>query len=462
MKLHASQILITVLIASVAFFEDASAVNPPPDGGYPNGNTAAGQNALLSLTIGGFNTALGWESLRTLTTGNYNVGVGAGTLALNTADSNTAIGSGALLLNTGGDGNTATGAFALSHNTYGGGNTANGVNALFNTDTAYYNNAFGIAALYSNTGGSFNNAFGGQALFHNIYGSFNIGIGQGALFFNQYGDGNTAVGNMALNYNDFSGKGNAGGNSAFGNLALSSNSEGDSNCGFGSLALQFSETGSQNTAIGYSAGSNLITGDGNVYLGADVFGSSDESDHTYIRNINTTSVNGGGTDTVTVNLTTGLLGHLSSSRRCKEDIKPMDTVSEALFALKPVTYRYKKEIDPSQSPAFGLVAEDVAEVDPALIARNAQGEPESVHYEMVNAMLLNEFLKEHRTVVELKEQIAALTAMVKEQSARVEKVSAEVQLSRSAPQQVVGRNPQKLCSDNKERRLPSRRVAIDD
>ncbi len=439
MKQRGSQALIILLIASVAFLQDAQAVNPPPDGGYPSGNTAEGQNALLSLTIGGFNTALGWESLRTLTTGNYNVAVGAGTLALNTADSNTAIGSGALLLNTSGNGNTATGAFALLHNTFGGSNTANGVYALFNADTAVYNNAFGISTLYSNIGGSFNNAFGGQALFHNVYGSFNIGIGQGALFFNQYGDGNTAVGNMALNYNDFSGKGNAGGNSAFGDLALSSNSEGDSNCAFGSVALQFSETGSQNTAIGYSAGSNLITGGGNVYLGAGVYGISDESDHTYIRNINTTSVNGGGADTVTVDLTTGLLGHLSSSRRYKQDIKLMDTVSEALFALKPVTYRYKKEIDPSQSPAFGLVAEDVAEVNPALVARNAQGQPESVHYEMVNAMLLNEFLKEHRTVLELKEQIAALTATVKEQAAQIKKVSAEVRGDRSASQIVFNR-----------------------
>ena len=114
----------------------------------------------------------------------------------------------------------------------------------------------------------------------------------------------------------------------------------------------------------------------------------------------------------------------------------MDTVSEALFALKPVTYHYKKEIDPSQSLAFGLVAEDVAEVNPDLVARNAQGQPESVHYEMVNAMLLNEFLKEHRMVVDLKEQIAALSATVKEQSAQIERVIAEHETNRNARQLV--------------------------
>src|SRR5207237_925142 len=120
----------------------------------------------------------------------------------------------------------------------------------------------------------------------------------------------------------------------------------------------------------------------------------------YIRNINTTSVSGGGTDTVTVNLSTGLLGHLSSSRRYKENIKPMESTSEALYQLKPATYRYKKEIDSTQSPAFGLIAEEVAEVNPDLVARNAEGQPESVHYEMVNAMLLNEFLKENKAFLE--------------------------------------------------------------
>src|SRR5262249_40102333 len=143
-----------------------------------------------------------------------------------------------------------------------------------------------------------------------------------------------------------------------------------------------------NTAIGAVAGSNQTTGSGNVYIGQGMQGVAGETNQTYIKNINTTSVSGAGTDFVTVNLTTGLLGHLSSSRRYKEEIKPMDNASETLYRLKPVTYHYKKEIDATQSPAFGLIAEDVAEVNPDLVARNAQGEIESVHYEWVNAMLL--------------------------------------------------------------------------
>ncbi|HTL79470.1 MAG TPA: tail fiber domain-containing protein, partial [Candidatus Babeliales bacterium] len=185
----------------------------------------------------------------------------------------------------------------------------------------------------------------------------------------------------------------------------------------------------------------------NVYIGAGVDGVANETGHTYIRNINLTNVSGGGTDTVTVNLATGLLGHLTSSRRYKEDIKPIDKASESLYRLKPVSYRYKKEIDSTQSPAFGLIAEEVEEVDPALVARNSKGEVEAVHYEMVNAMLLNEFLKEHRTVKDqaatidnLKEEVANLTAAFKEQAAQIQKLSTQVQ-GETAASQVVLNNP---------------------
>src|SRR5207249_3507319 len=211
-------------------------------------------------------------------------------------------------------------------------------------------------------------------------------------------------------------------------------------------------TGLTNIGIGLGAGSQLTTGGGNVFIG--VIGSvPGESSHTYIRNIKDTSVNGGGTDFVTVDLTTGLLGHASSSRRYKEDIEPMNEASKVLFALKPVSYRYKKEIDRTQSPAFGLIAEEVAEVNPNLVARNAEGQPESVHYEMVNAMLLNEFLKEHKKVdeqqaaiAELKSTVAqqqkgmeVLTAQLKEQGAQLQKVSAQVEVSKPAPQVVVNK-----------------------
>ena len=154
-------------------------------------------------------------------------------------------------------------------------------------------------------------------------------------------------------------------------------------------------------------------------------GVADESQHTYIRNINATPVGGNGTDTVTVDLTTGLLGHASSSRRYKKDIKPMDNVSEALYRLHPVTFRYDKEIDRTQSLAFGLIAEEVAEVNPDLVARNSQGETESVHYDAVNAMLLNEFLKEHDQMQDLKAIVAEQQKQIEALTAGLQKVSAQ-------------------------------------
>ena len=146
---------------------------------------------------------------------------------------------------------------------------------------------------------------------------------------------------------------------------------------------------------------------------------------TYIKNVNNTNVSGAGTDTVTLDLTTGLIGHLTSSRRYKEDIKPLDKASETIYRLNPVTYRYKKEIDPTQSPAFGLVAEEVARVKLELVARNAEGQPESVHYEMINAMLLNEFLKEHQRVEEQQAAITELKSVVAHQQKEFQTAIAE-------------------------------------
>jgi len=138
-----------------------------------------------------------------------------------------------------------------------------------------------------------------------------------------------------------------------------------------------------------------------------------------------------------VNLATGLLRHLTPSRRYKEDIKPIAGTSEALYQLNPGSYRYTKEIDATQSPAFGLIPEEVAEVNPPLVAHNSGGQPESVHYEMVNAMLLNEFLKAHRKIKAQQKQIDHLTARLEQQAAQIQKVSADVELSKSAPQTVL-------------------------
>ena len=225
---------------------------------------------------------------------------------------------------------------------------------------------------------------------------------------------------------------------------MESNVYGSFNCAFGLLALTTDNggtLGSANTAIGTRAGYGLRTGIGNVYIGEqEMARDPGENYHTYIHNINTTSVSGGFADTVTIDLNTGLLGHLTSSRRHKEDIKAMEDASETLYRLKPVTYRYKKEIDRNQALDYGLIAEEVAEVDPNLAIRNAKGEIETVRYNAINLMLLNEFLKEHRKVETLEDTVATLVTTVKEQAAQIQKVSAQVQMRQ--PQMSVARiNP---------------------
>ena len=399
--------LIILMLAGSALLPETRAVSPPPDGGYPGGNTAEGQNALLSLTSGLYNTGIGIFSLLSLTDGSFCTGVGAGTLLANTADENTATGAGALLSNTAGSLNTANGAFALFSNTTGDGNTASGMQALFSNSVGEANTATGFQALNLNTAGVQNTANGNQALFANTTGAFNTAIGVQALISNITGDHNTALGEQALFTNT---------------------------------------TGDSNTAIGDAAGT-FITGDGNVCVGAGVTGVAGESDHTYIRNIDTTAVNGGTADFVMVDLSTGLLGHLISSRRYKEDIKPMDKASEVLFALKPVTYHYKEDIDQAQSLDYGLIAEDVAKADPNLAIRDGKGQIENVRYNAINAMLLNEFLKEHRKVQDLEGTVAQqhkgielLTAQLKEQAAQIEKVSAQVRMDKPVTR-VVLNNP---------------------
>lgn len=442
--------IIALFLVCFGFLPKGQAINPPPDGGYPGGNTAEGQNALLSLTSGTFNTAVGFLSLRNDTAGQFNTAVGAGALFANIGDStsgagveNTATGAAALLSNTTGFANTANGAFDLLANSTGSFNTATGVDALRSNTTGNSNTAAGVDALFSNTIGIANTAVGARAVFSNTSGVENTATGFNALQSNTTGNSNTAIGVDALMSN-IAGTNNTadgvsalssntmgGGNVAVGTGALFNNDFGNTNTAVGDSALA-NNLVSDNTAIGADAGFFATTGTGNVYIGAQMTGVGSESNHTYIRNINNTPVSGAGTDTVTVDLTTGLLGHASSSRRYKEDIKPMDNVSEALYRFHPVTFRYNKEIDRSQSLAFGLIAEEVAEVNPDLVARNSQGETESVHYEMVSAMLLNEFLKEHRKVERLKEQVEALTA-------GLQKISAQLEASKPAPQ--VANNP---------------------
>jgi Chaperone of endosialidase len=380
MKTAIPLFVIVVQIVCVASLENAHAVSPPPDGGYPGGNTAEGQNALLSLSSGGYNTAVGYLSLLSNTTGSFNTALGAGALLVNTADRNTATGAGALLSNTTGVENTANGAFGLFANTTGNRNNAVGSGALQHHSTGDFNNAVGAVALSHDQNGLSNNAFGDEALFSNIS-----------------GDGNTAIGDSALS----------------------------------------ASTGDNNTALGDLAGNFATTGSGNVYIGAGMSGVGGEDNHTYIRNINTTSVSGGGTDTVTVDLATGLLGHLSSSRRHKEQIEPMANSSEVLYRLKPVTYRYKKEIDRSQALDYGLIAEEVAEIDPNLTACNNEGQIETVRYNAINAMLLNEFLKEHGKVEKLQTIVARQQKQIDALTTGLQKVSAQLQIKKTRRQVVL-------------------------
>lgn len=410
--------------------ENVDALNLSTTGQY---NTAHGWHTLSTNTTGGDNTADGSYALFSNTSGWGNSAVGAYSLQNNTIGSdNTALGDSALWSNTTGIWNVAVGATALGANTTGGGNIAVGGDALSGNTTGMENTAMGDAALQNNTTGSGNVAVGAVALFYKTGASYQL---QGA---------NTAVGYQALGYTGAPwGTGVGGdGNTAVGDRAMLYNVDGSFNCAFGLLALSADngETDSSaNTAIGNRAGYGLRTGVGNVYIGEqEMARDPGENYHTYIHNINTTSVSGGAADTVTIDLNTGLLGHLTSSRRHKEDIKAMDEASETLYRLQPVTYRYKKEIDRSQALDYGLIAEDVAEVDPNLALRNGEGEIESVRYHAINMMLLNEFLKEHKAFVQeqdkvkkLEASLAGLFATVKEQAAQIEKVSAQVQMSKT-------------------------------
>jgi Chaperone of endosialidase len=404
---------LVLAVAGLAFAPTARALRPPPDGGYPNETTAEGDGVLFSLTTGEGNTALGSNALHANTTGSQNTATGCNALRFHiTGDHNTATGRAALVFNADGEGNTATGRAAMGNGTTGSENTATGWQALFN-NTGDANIATAAFALWSNTTGFGNAANGHLALYSNTTGDSNTANGRNALINNTTGSGNTANGVDAL----------------YGNT-----------------------TGNNNVALGNSAGGLLTTGDNNIVIFND--GVAGESNHirigsvgthtgTFIAGISGAAVAGAA---VKVNAN-GQLGVAPSSERFKAEIKPMNKASEAVLALKPVTFRYKKELDPKGIAQFGLVAEQVAKVNPALVDRDGKGEIYTVRYEAVNAMLLNEFLKEHRTVQELEatvaqqqKEIQALTASLKEQASQIQKVSAQLEVSKPAPQMVIN-NP---------------------
>src|SRR5262245_59216209 len=444
------RLLVAFTLICFALLPVARAVVPAPDGGYANGNTAEGTNALLSLSTGGFNTAVGWFSLKSVTAGKYCTGLGAATLLSNTADSNTATGAGALLSNTTGAGNTANGAFALVSNTTGSANTAVG-NVALEANTGSENTALGNAAMQDNTTGSGNPAVGNFALNTNGAASSNTAVGDLALGFNATGSGNTAMGADALCCAQ------AGNNYTLvgsGVMSMVLGSTGNNNTAVGSHALE-SSTGSNNVAFGHDAGHDLTTGDNNIDIGNEVVGVAGEHDSirignqnitdTYIRGISGATASGGAAVLVNGN---GKLGTMTSSARFKDNVKPMGNVSEAILALRPVSFRYKKQIDPQGIPQFGLVAEEVEKVNPDLVIRDAEGKPQTVRYEQINAMLLNEFLKEHRKVEELQttvaeqqmsfaSKLAGQQKQIEALTAGLQKVSAQLEVSKTTPQTVL-------------------------
>jgi len=586
MKTRVAPILIAISLVCVGPLPKVPAVSPPPDGGYPGGNTAEGQSALLSLTTGTYNNAVGIYALLSLTTGNFNTANGAAVLLSNTASENTATGAAtlfstttggfnaadgafALFFNTTGQSNTAVGDRALQNNTTGQGNialgtsaginlttgsnnidignvgmagesntmrvgdpaihsaifvagittmtpaapnqmvlvdptsgqlgsadipssgvvstspentavgdqalvsntggfnTATGFQALFSNTSANNNTAVGDQALLTNTGpnntavgagalssnagspdpndhlGAFNNAVGANSLFFNAVGSSNNALGESALLSNVSGSDNTAIGDVALENNDSSGTGEGSANTAVGVEALFSNVNGNSNTAVGVNALGSNISGSFNTAIGDFAGTGNTSGDGNIYIGAFASQVPDgESNVTriadplfqsacFIAGITGTAVFG---DTVVVD-GNGQLGTVASAARFKKDIKPTDKASEAILAFRPVRFEYKS--DSKATPQFGLIAEEVAAVNPDLVVRDRNGEIYSVRYEAVNAMLLNEFLKAHRKMEEQEATITRLQNQVEALSAGLQKVSAQLEASKPAPQTVL-------------------------
>jgi trimeric autotransporter adhesin len=438
---HSRTKLTSLLAATcLALMPAALAVSPPPDGGYPNENTAEGDSALFNLTTGYDNTAIGFDTLLSNTTG----------------ISNTAIGSLALDSNTTGSFNTADGFHALGSNTTGAFNTANGAEALLRNTTGSFNTADGSDTLMNNTTGYENTAIGFDALVYNATGAFNTANGEGALFYNTTGSNNTASGVEALHSNT-----TGNNNTANGSTALFDNTTGNNNTASGYDALYNNATGSSNIALGFLAGSNLTTGDNNIDIGnpgvaaesgAIRIGTAGTHTAMFVAGVRETPIAAG----VSVGISPGgQLGVRPSSARFKDGIKPMEKASEAIFSLQPVTFRYKKALDPEALPQFGLVAEQVAKVDPDLVSRDADGKPFTVRYDEVNAMLLNEFLKAHRKIEEqeasigelksslaqqrkgFESQIAALTADLKAEAAQIQQVSDQLRTHASAPRVVA-------------------------
>ena len=363
------------LLLCFALLPRAQAVGPDTDGNIPGSNNGEGIGVLVSRTAGVWNTGTGFEALNQLTVGNQNTATGL--RALNSdinGGFNTATGVYSLFSNTSGFFNSATGAYSLANNISGTHNTANGYAALYR-NTADNNTATGFAALYHNTVGEANNAFGDYALFYNTSGSLNVAVGNSALLSDT--------------------------------------------------------TGSFNIGLGHYAGSYITTASNVICIGTNGANVSNSCFIGHIRGVTTANNNA-----IPVLIdSAGQLGTASSSRRFKKEIEPMNKVSESILALKPVTFHYKN--DNTNRSEFGLIAEEVAEVNPDLVVRDENGEIYTVRYDAVNAMLLNEFLIEHRKNEEQEATIAQQQKQIEALAAGLQKVNAQIGANKAAPQMVV-------------------------
>jgi kumamolisin len=455
-------------------------------------NTAVGRQSLLNNTSGIYNVALGSTTLYDNTSATYSTAVGYSALYFNNGNRNTAAGFRTLLYNTSGSDNAGTGAQALFENTTGSDNTANGTTALYSNTTAgnntgdgyaslYFNNgsdntangyhamlhnttgsqdtavgsqalledtgdsgevAVGYQALYSNGGGGYNSAVGTQALYQNTSGELNTAVGYQVLYDNVTTSYHTAMGCEALYSNSMYGY-----NLADGYQALHDNSGGEENVAVGCQALGNSESGFLNIALGQGAGSALATGNycnidvGNAGLSSDSYairiGAQGTQSAAYVAGIAGETAPSG--TAVYIDAATGQLGTLTSSERFKTDIRDMDSASEAILALRPVAFRYRREIDPKGTPQFGLIAEEVDRVSPSLVVHDASHEAYSVRYEAVNAMLLNEFRKQHERIVEQAGAIAKQGRVLREEDEKIASQRARIAALQAAERQVAAR-----------------------
>jgi len=450
MKTNTFYLLLIPVLACFWLSPQMRAVSPDPDGCYPGFTTAEGCNALQSLTTGTGNTGIGWYSLFSVGDEGFNTAVGAGTLVLNTADSNTAVGAAALLLNTTGEDNTAVGADALVHNVAGEDNTAVGAETLeFNDGTASNNTAVGAEALQFNTSGNpntavgyaalnnnltaggntavgydallfnggladgfpfgwYNNAIGAGALLNNVDGYSNNAFGNDALFFNVNGDANTAIGYYTLWNNDSDGLGLGNNNTAVGAVALFNNVD-----------------GSENTAVGKGAGQNVIKGFNNIYVGAFVGTiATDESDTIRIGDVS--NGNGGSLEC--------FIGGIFNNFQPVGDMVVQVTLNLADDHLG-------WDFAPSQGGSVPLQrralqrrsAPDTPTHRPAMLKGNVG------KVEKLEATVAQQQKQIETLAAQLREQAETFTVQLKEQATQIQKVSAQLEVSKPAPQVVTNR-----------------------